>query len=166
MSELIVQPEVSEPATVLPISVPAATTIATSTKTIEPQPNLAIGKIVIVKFFSNFHKENSSKLITKTLCKVGFISRRYNGELPLNEEFWKCRIADEVSPGQKRGCWMLEPLSKIQETDIQRLVPGFYDERLVNGVLFVTPHEPGQWIMPLPLKKSITDVYSILVCLK
>jgi len=152
--EVIVQatPEVQTPAAPSPQKAPEI-------------KNAAVGKTVIVKFFSNFHKENSSKLITKTLCKVGFISRKYSGDLPLNEEFWLCKIIDEVSPGQKRGCWMVEPIEKVSETDIQRLVPGFYDERLINGVLYITPHEKGKWILPLPLKKSISDCYAILVCL-
>ena len=127
--------------------------------------NPAIGKTVIVKFFSNINKQNSSKLITKTLGKVGFISRSYSGVLPHNEEFWKCNIIDEISPGVNKGCWVLEPMEKIPENEVQRLIPGFYDEKLIGGALFIYPNESGNWILPLMQKKSISDIYSILVCL-
>ena len=124
----------------------------------------AIGKIVIVKFFSNVNKHNSSKLITKTLGKVGFISRDYAGTLPHNEEFWKCSIVDEITPGQNKGCWVLTPLEKIPENEVQKLIPGFYDEQLIEGILYIYPNENGNWILPLVHKKSISDIYSILVC--
>lgn len=130
------------------------------------ETNKASGKIIIVKFFSNLNSTNSSKLITKTLGKVGFIAKRYRGELPLDEEFWKCRIYDEIQPGQKKGCWLLEPVEKVAETEIQRLVPGFYEEKLEGGVLYIFPNERGNWIMPLIHKKSISDCHSILVCLE
>ena len=47
---------------------------------------------------------------------------------------------------------------------MQKLIPGFYDEQLIEGILYIYPNENGNWILPLVHKKSISDIYSILVC--
>jgi hypothetical protein len=123
-----------------------------------------VGKTVITKFFANLNSENSSKLITRTLGKVGFIVKGYKGALPKNEEFWKVKIVNEVLPGERKGCFLIEPVEKVTEGSISRLTQGLYSEEVNNGILFVTPKENGiNWILPLAHKKSINDVYAILV---
>jgi len=120
-------------------------------------------RIVIVKFFCNTNQENSSKLITRTLGKVGFISKSYRGQLPRDEEFWRCRIVDETRAGERNGCFLLEPLSVVREIELSKLLQGFYTEKLINGVLVIKPKIAGDYILPLAHKKSISDAYAILV---
>jgi len=124
-------------------------------------------KEVIIKFFPNINQKNSSKLMTKTLGKIGFIDRSYTGVLPKADEFWRARIVEEVHPGEKRGCFLLEPIWPIEEPQLSRILPGLYTEELKDGILYIYPTEKGKhWIIPLAHKKFIRDVYAILVCLE
>ena len=130
--------------------------------------NPCIGKEVIAKFFNNGNQENSNKIITKTMGKVAFIDRSYQGPLPKGdeEEFWRVKIVDERKPGERSGCFIIEPLERVKPVDLKHLVQGFYEEKMENGVLFILPKNPGHnWILPLTHRKSIRDVVAILVCL-
>ena len=130
----------------------------------------AIGTETIVKFFQNTDTRNTSSLITRTLMKVGFIDRAFrdNHNFPqaLDGEFWKVRIVEEIKPGERCGCFLLQPLEKISTIDLCKLLQGMYEEKYDEGLLLIYPKDKGfNWVMPLSHKKIIDEVYSIIVSL-
>lgn len=132
--------------------------------------------ITILKFFENKNSSprESNDVISRTLSKISVINRNYkpsDGVFPKHGELWKCRIVKEKEPGKAKGCFLVDPISKLDKDDVKYVIPGLYDERLVNGKLLVYPKRMGpenNWIMPLMLKELIFDkekAYSLIVVL-
>lgn len=134
--------------------------------------SIAENKITIVKFFYN-DKRTKNQILTRTLGKIGVIdSTKIYVATPKSNEFWKVKIIKETRPGQNEGCFVLEPLEKVNIEDTAKLVPGMYDEHLytfnqpkidgrerTTGLLIMKPKNPGHhWVLPLKLKQSIMDI--------
>lgn len=117
--------------------------------------------IVIVKFFNNaVHNYNS--VVTRTLKKIGVIDRNIKNEIQ-DGEFWKVKILKEVCQNQTKGCFILEPLEKVESSSIIRLVPGMYEEFEQDNILYIFPKLLGyNYILPLDIKR-ISNHRAIIV---
>jgi len=122
--------------------------------------------LTIVKF----HRRQSPSgaqpghpVITSTLGKKGLIDIHWKpseGEAaPADQEFWYVQILRETRLGENRGCFILQPVSKIDVGNLRKLLPGFYREEWAGpekSTLIIHPTEDGvPWLLPLDLKKAI-----------
>lgn len=129
--------------------------------------------ICILKFFSNTNrgKDNDNDVISRTMLKIAVVSRHYKkkypGNLPKHGELWKCRILREKNPGKNTGCHIVEPIEQVDDKSILHLIPGWYDEKLINGRLIIIPRKPHiNWILPLTHKRIAAeehDAYCVIV---
>ncbi len=134
--------------------------------------------LCILKFFENTNykdkkgsSDNENEVISRTLLKIAVVSRHYRQKhpelMPKHGELWKCRIVKEISSGKNRGCFIVEPVQKVDDQSILHLIPGWYDEKLVNGRLLVIPRKRDtNWILPLTHKRIMAEergAYCVIV---
>lgn len=120
-----------------------------------------VKSIVIVKFFNNA-VQNYNSVLTRTLKKIGVVDRNIKNNIQ-DGEFWKVSILKEVCENQTRGCFILQPLEKVESSSIVRLVPGMYEEFEENNILYIFPKLLGyNYILPLNIKK-ISNHRAIIV---
>lgn len=135
--------------------------------------------LCILKFFENTNykdkkpagPDNENEVISRTLLKIAVVSRHYRLKhpelMPKHGELWKCRVVKEISSGKNRGCFIVEPVEKIDDKSILHLIPGWYDEKLVNGRLLVIPRRRDtNWILPLTHKRIMAEeqnAYCVIV---
>lgn len=128
-----------------------------------------VGSIVIVKFFTN-SIENNNSLITRTLKKIGVIDRNFiSDKYPANGEFWKVKIIQEICENQNKGCFILYPLELVDPKTVLKLVPGMYEEEIIDEILFIIPKntfELHNCIIPLEFKRKLSPFRAVLVKLK
>lgn len=125
--------------------------------------------ITICKFYTNpSPSENDNALISRTLLKVAVIDRRWTptyGQKPRDGEFWQVEVVREFGEAMK-GCFLLHPLARIHSSEVRSLIPGTYDIEEESGLVVITPHNPGSWVLPLPHRKLLAtkyDAYAIIV---
>jgi hypothetical protein len=121
----------------------------------------------IVKFFRNpaQGKVAVNPVITRTMKKIGVIVRKEEGEIPQDGEFWKVKIQEEICQGQPEGCFILEPIAKIDPKDIMKLLPGMYVEQREDNIIAILPKDRNRnWILPLKHKRKI-QAYTVVVVL-
>jgi len=130
--------------------------------------------ITILKFFTNDGKqENTLKndIISRTLLKIAVISKYYieknPDKVPKQGEIWRCDIVKETCSGKSKGCFIVEPIEKINEKDIIHLIPGLFYRKLINKRLIIIPKKPElNWILPLTHKHLMVETdgaYCIIV---
>jgi len=132
----------------------------------------------ILKFFHNTKAAASeqNQVISRTMRKIAVVSKymldafKHNPDkLPQHGELWRCRIAKECHPGKNSGCFVVEPLERIEEKDLVKLVPGTFDIKLINKQLIIRPkleYREQNWIMPLQHKRSLCEehgAYCVIV---
>lgn len=111
-----------------------------------------VNSIVIAKFFNNA-QPNYNSVVTRTLKKIGVVDRNLKNEIQ-DGEFWKVKILKEVCENQTKGCFILQPIEKVNSPSIVRLVPGMYEEFEENEILFILPKLSGyNYILPLDIKR-------------
>ncbi len=129
---------------------------------LDETPDCIRGVNVVVKFHLNSQSEKKN-LITRTMGKVGLIKREwYQNNLdkirPNHKELWRVRIIQEIFPGQKRGCFFVEPIERVLPIDIIKLVSGMYEEEEKNGIMFIKPNRDDlPFILPLVFKHSVVS---------
>lgn len=124
----------------------------------------------ILKFFENDKPApGKNPIVSKTLGKVAIIARAYgdrvarsNGSLamPQSQEFWRVRILKELERGSRKGCFLVEPIVKVEYEDILHLVPGMYTHIVEHGRMLVTPNPEYQGracILPLDHKQLFSQ---------
>ncbi len=134
----------------------------------------------ILKFITNT-KDNEAGaasgknyVISRTLCKIAVISKfvldaKPREMLPAPGEMWRCRIVKETQPGQNAGCFIVEPIHKVDENDIVKLVPGTFSTSLVDKKLIVRPktdYAGSSWIISLHHKRILVaehKAYALIV---
>lgn len=135
----------------------------------------AAKSIVIAKFYTNPNVRSKNKLLTKTLAKLGVIDRDWlqamkysGGAVPQNSEMWKCKITKEIQPGKEKGCFILQPMHKVDYDQIVKLIPGLYTEEKHEGLLIIRPTIAKNYILPLDQRKKINskNIYAIVVDLR
>lgn len=135
--------------------------------------------LCILKFFENTNYKDPSKsrnpneneVISRTLLKIAVVSRHYRQKhpdlVPKHGELWRCRVVKETNSGKNSGCFVCEPLERIDDKAILHLIPGWYDEKLVNGRLLVIPRRRNiDWILPLTHKRIMAEergAYCVIV---
>jgi len=120
---------------------------------------------VIVKFFENSSvSEGDAPIISRTLGKVAIVSRAYmernrtdskHNPMPADQEFWRVHIVKELKPGKREGCFLVQPMEKVDVESLLHLAPGMYSIESKQGGLYVTPNPEYQGrncIMPLEHK--------------
>jgi hypothetical protein len=141
------------------------------------EQSIAAGKMCIVKFHENKDTDNRNQIITRSLGKFGVIATAWyenkrDDEVPHAGEFWKVRILKEIGVGQRNGCFVLTPMNQVHVEDLEKLIPGMYEESFYNGIVIVTPSSGvlrakgktgGNFILPLAIRKKIKGVYAIIV---
>lgn len=135
---------------------------------------------VILKFFENDDYKgakkggNENEVISRTMLKIAVVSRHFRQKhgddaMPQDGELWRCKIVKEINSGKNKGCFIVEPLEKLDDQSITHLIPGWYDIKSVNGRLIVIPRKRGiNWILPLTHKRLLSDehgVYCVIVTL-
>lgn len=103
-----------------------------------------VGVLALAKFHHNQDLDSSNKMITRTLGKFGIISKTYTGEMPTEDEFWIVRIINNIRPEEHQGCFILEPLKKVDYSkQIGKLVNGMYEEILSENkhIIYIKPLE-------------------------
>lgn len=126
-----------------------------------------IDSITIVKFFNN-SINNYNNLITRTLKKVGVINRDYRGPMPSVGEIWKVKIINEIYEKQNKGCFVLEPINIVEPKSIIKLLPGMFEEKVIDNILLITPKESFSkynCILPLNIKRNLIKYRAIIVVL-
>lgn len=119
--------------------------------------NKSINAEVIVKFFNNSLDKSNNALITRTLKKIGVIDRNYCKEMPSDGELWKVKILREICEKQSKGCFVLEPTEKIDSNSVFKLLPGMYEEEVLDKVLYIYPKNvKSNWIIPLDMKRKMS----------
>lgn len=102
----------------------------------------AEGILTLAKFHNNPDQDSQNKVITRTLGKYGVISSKYKGVMPTTEEFWIVRIIKNIKPNLTQGCFVLEPVKKVDyHKDIGKLLKGMYDSVDGSVLSIVTPKE-------------------------
>lgn len=103
--------------------------------------------------------------ITRSLGKIGVIDSKYQSVKPKVDEFWLVKIVEEIEPGRSNGCFVLEPLKHLYHTQVDRLIPGMYSEKLENDILYIYPKtykdldgDDIYWILPMRHRKGLEQV--------
>lgn len=132
----------------------------------------------VVKFYQNHYatsqlpheqaKVERNSLISKTLLKTVVIDDAWHPKpglrAPVDKEFWMVDLVHETRAGEKRGCFIAHPLRQLDFAQMNRLLPGMFIERRVNGLLLLEPKLGGiNWILPARHRNRILDVYAVVV---
>lgn len=130
--------------------------------------------ISVAKFFKNpsIEQRDNIPLISRTFCKLSFISKDYKGTMPKDSEFWWVRIVQETFARSKvgqSGCFVVEPIKPVTDK-IMRLIPGMFSQEVTEGILLITPLRNPQypWVFPLNLRKKLAkkfDAHAVIVTL-
>jgi len=130
--------------------------------------------ITICKFYTNPNpsSDNKNEVISRTLQKISVIDRRWKPDcgkrLPTDGEFWKVKIVHEFGRAMK-GCFLVHPLHKVYDNEFRTLIPGTYDIESEEGLVVITPHNPGYWILPIEHRLILLkryDAYAVIVDLQ
>lgn len=131
----------------------------------------------VCKFYTNPDTSGANRLFTRSLMKIGFIHTEWldthpSAVKPEDGEFWRVTVKEEKNVGRKKGCFLLEPIHKIEPSQLARLLPGMYTEVSHNGCLILKPTTIGHnWILPLRHRRAISPreeadaPYAIIVSL-
>lgn len=119
-----------------------------------------VGVLTLAKFHHNQDLDSLNRMITRTLGKFGIISKTYEGELPKEDEFWLVRIVSNIRPEEHQGCFIIEPLKKLQyESQVGKLVKGMYEEITCENphLVYIKPIEKFEnfaWQLTLEDRKN------------
>lgn len=73
-------------------------------------------------------------------------------------EHWLVEVLEETQPGRK-GYLRAQPIRRLDTSEIRILLPGMYredeEELRRSGVLILRPLEPGIWMPPLELYRTL-----------
>lgn len=131
--------------------------------------------ICILKFFENTSYKGEStdnEVISRTMLKIAVVSRHWrdkngNEAMPKHGELWRCKIVKEINSGKNKGCFIVEPITKVGDKEITHLIPGWYDSKAVNGRLIIIPRKTHvNWILPLTHKRIMAEehgAYCVIV---
>ena len=132
---------------------------------LRPIKSVVKGMEVVIKFHRNRQEVASDKnpFISWTLNKVGMIDRNWlaaykDRELPIQDmDWWRVKIENETSSGQPVGCFTVQPLWKVDRTDLAILAPSTWNQVQSGLTILLYPKiKPWlPWIIPKALRKLI-----------
>jgi hypothetical protein len=117
-------------------------------------------------------------VVSRTLGKVALVLQ-HEGKPPKvepkPEEFWLCDLVTETRPSEPAGCFLVEPLQKVEHKNLVLVTPSSCTlTKVYRTILLAEPIElthNGQlipWFMPLPRKRELLsrdDVVSVITTL-
>ncbi len=113
----------------------------------------------VAKFIWNAKPGKESNIISRTFGKVAIIDRAWaqsmqdHVEMPKNDEFWLVDVCKDMCAGTNKGVLVVMPRYPLERGEPMRLIPGGFEEQLVDGILYVYPKHPGPyWISSLSMK--------------
>ena len=120
--------------------------------------------ITVCKFYENPQatEDTENKVISRTLRKIAVVDRRWKPDcgkrFPKDGEFWKVKVVHEFGRAMK-GCFLVEPLHKVHEHEFRTLIPGTYTVEAEDGLVVVTPTNPGYWILTIQHRDMLLQMY-------
>ena len=128
--------------------------------------------ITVCKFYTNPQssgEDDQNKVISRTLRKIAVVDKRWKPtcgqRYPRDGEFWKVRIVREFKRAMK-GCFLVEPIHRVYDHEFRTLIPGTYDIEAEDGLVVVTPHNPGYWILTIQHRDMLLkmhNAYAVIV---
>jgi len=114
--------------------------------------------------------KNNDVLISRTLGKICFLNDRLKmdptKDPPKENEFWVCNILFETKVGNPQGCFVCDPVHRMEQHDLIPLshlscTINFY-ERSKSAVVFPVMSKTAEdqfigWYLPLDLKRHIME---------
>lgn len=130
--------------------------------------------VTICKFFknSNTNSKGNNPVISRTLLKVAVVNKDWYPQRgqkePKEGELWRVKIVKEINQGNNQGCFLVEPIKKLDEAEMCFLVPGTYSLKCMDNLLIVVPlkNQGANWILPLTDKKILAaqeKAYAVIV---
>lgn len=124
--------------------------------------------LTVVKFIPNVSKPaNPNQLVSRTLLKIAQINRTWTGTYPKALELWQVRIVHETQHGRNRGCFIVDPIVKIDAEAAISLPPTLFAHTVLDHVVIVTPKYADQyWLLPKTHKQHLAaehDAYAVVV---
>ena len=119
----------------------------------------------IIRLHPGRNDSAKNRVKSSTLGKACFIREADQSllELPPDSipatwsDHWRVELVEETDIGN-RGCFLARPIERIHVADVRVLIPGKFQERQVGsngGVLIMQPNKPGNWMLPLTLRRAI-----------
>ncbi|MBP1735899.1 MAG: hypothetical protein H6Q53_2186 [Deltaproteobacteria bacterium] len=105
----------------------------------------------VVKVFRNSLKPDRNEFITRTLGKVGLFQS--NGVK--DGELWLVEIVKEQCEGKNTGAFILNPIEKLEINEIRKVTLDECSSKVVDGVCYLTPLDPGSCILKMKMKKAL-----------
>lgn len=116
----------------------------------------------VAKFIWNAKPGKESNIISRTFGKVAIVDRAWSQsmqdhvEMPRNDEFWLVDVCKDMCSGTNKGVLVVMPRYPLERHEPTRLIPGSFEEELIDGILYVYPKHPGPyWIASLSLKEIL-----------
>ena len=99
------------------------------------------GVYIVAKFFSSKAPDGKTNCISRTLGKFSVVDSSSEKKVK-DQEVWVCKILKEVKPGRNQGTFILEPIERVlkPESQLHKVIPGFYDLQTVNKAAIITPN--------------------------
>jgi hypothetical protein len=114
----------------------------------------------VVKAFRNSLKPDKNEFITRTLGKVGLFQGNGIGD----GGFFLVEILKEQNEGKNAGAFILNPIRRLQDTEINKVTVDVCSLKVVDGVCYLTPSIPGNCILKLDYKKKLLmENYAVIV---
>ena len=117
--------------------------------------------LTVVQFNQTGDSPNGSpwknSLYTRTLRKIGFIDNRIQLEPPPKAgEHWLVKVVRENSSTNSKGCLILQPIRKIDESELTPLLHGEYTVTVQDDIIILNPPDPKKfWVLRPRAKDSL-----------
>lgn len=123
-----------------------------------------IGLQVVAKFFMSKDPKDQYKCISRTLGKLSIADSNSEKSVE-DQEIWLCKVVHETHAGRNYGVFILEPVEKVEPTQVKKLIPGFYYEPTAIGkTLLVKPKENNSyWMLSKETRKAYSERYHTII---
>lgn len=119
------------------------------------------GVHVVAKFFlSKSPADGSYQLVSRTLGKLSLVDKPYRGMVQ-NKDIWVCEILEETRVGTCGGAFILKPVKKIDANHVRKIIPGFYDIKVVDRYAVLIPDSEPQesWMLEATTRRCMFKRY-------
>lgn len=116
--------------------------------------------LTVVQFLeteNNSGQPWKNKLYTRSLRKIGFIDNRISMDVaPKAREHWLVKILRENTKENGKGCLILKPIRKIEESEQTPLLHGEYKIESHDDVIVIHPPDTSKfWVFSPKAKANI-----------
>lgn len=119
--------------------------------------------LTVVQFLETTDSPSGSwknRIYTRTLRKIGFIDNRIStdGVSPKPREHWLVKVVRENQQADGKGCLILKPIRKIEESEQTPLLHGEYSIEYIDDVVILHPPDPTKfWVFSPKAKGKILE---------